>query len=168
MSAQARTVILLFAALWLGQAAWASPDLARAWGEGAGALRNVLAGERAGLGRDAAAEAVPGPETRLQLMRFAGQADQLAHAIDRVAGPADLGCIFRGLSEEVGVQLDVLDDPQATPAQRGEALRRLEKAADDAVAVARAAEIVLIKGAAAGDRSSAAGCAGGGVVRPDF
>jgi len=168
MSAQARTLILLFAALWLGQAAWASPDLARAWGEGAGTLRSALAGERAGLKRDTAAEAVPGAQTRLQLMRFAGQADQLAHAIDGVAGPQDLGCIFRGLSEEVGVQLDVLDDPQATPAQRGEALRRLEKAADDAVAVARAAEIVFSKGAAEGDGSSEAGCAGGGVARLDF
>lgn len=167
MAAQAKSLILALAALVFSQAALASPELARAWGEEAMALRTALQAERAALRLDPRRTDLPGTVTRAGLMRFAGQADGLAHAIDTGEGPKDLACIFRGMSEEVGVQLDVLDQPTATPAERLRSIERLLKAADDAVAVADAAELVFAGSAGSGG-SDQGKCQGGNVQRPQF
>jgi len=167
MAAQAKSLILALAALVFCQAAVASPELARVWGGEALALRTALEAERATLRSDPRRTDLPGAGTRAGLMRFAGQADGLAHAIDTGEGPKDLGCIFRGMSEEVGVQLDVLDETGTSPAERLRAMERLLKAVDDAVAVADAAELVFADDA----RSVGSGegtCPGGRIDRPDF
>lgn len=167
MAAQAKSLILALAAFVFSQAALASPQLARTWGDEAVALRTALEAERAALRLDPRRTDLPGAGTRTGLMRFAGQADGLAHAIDTGEGPKDLACIFRGMSEEVGVQLDVLDQPTATPAERLRSMERLLKAADDAVAVADAAELVFAGSAGSGGANQGK-CPGGSIERPQF
>ena len=167
MAAQAKSRIVALAALVFSQAAVASPDLARAWGDDAAALRTVLEAERAALKSDPRRTDIPGSATRAGLMRFAGQADGLAHAIDTGEGPKDLGCIFRGMSEEVGVQLDVLDRAETSAAERLRAMERLLKAADDAVAVADAAQLVFAASPSSGGANQGT-CPRGNIERPDF
>lgn len=167
MVAQAKSLILALAALVFSQAALASPQLARIWGDEAVALRTALEAERAALRLDPRRTDLPGAGTRAGLMRFAGQADGLAHAIDTGEGPKDLACIFRGMSEEVGVQLDELDRAEASAAERLRAMERLLKAADDAVSVADAAELVFAGSASSGG-SNQGKCPGGSIKRPQF
>lgn len=126
----------------LGTAA-ASPELSRAWGENALWLRAELAEKTIAYGESWGQGEALGDDTRNRLERFAGQADGLAYAMDTAGSAPDLACIFRGMSEEVGVQLDALDRA-TSPAERLGALRRLVKAADDAVTIAEAAEAVFL------------------------
>lgn len=133
---------LMFLGVAALSSAHASPELARDWGLQADKLYKELSLLRSQIEAAPAGNVDMPYETRADLMRFASSADQLAVAIDKTEGPKDLRCIFRGMSEEVGVQLDGFDTDSDTR-MRYAAVVRLQKAADDARAVSMAAVSVL-------------------------
>lgn len=142
-------------------------DLAAQWGAQAAGLEAELAALKAAL------EAAPGrgfalPQAvRADLVRFAATADQLAVAVERTGGPKDLRCIYRGLSEEIGVQLDALEAAGGGAKASHAALNRLMKAADDAQAIAQATQTGSDVPPAAGAAASAlAGCRPTGMASP--
>ena len=146
MSAQIlflRGLIVLLAGLAFSASAFASPELARDWGTQAEALNTAIKAQRSDIERSGSRRASVPAELRRDLMRFAATSDQLAVMIDRTEGPKDLRCIFRGMSEEVAVQLDEIDGAGTDSVKIYAALVRLEKAADDASDISRAAASVL-------------------------
>ena len=69
---------------------------------------------------------------------FAGTALKLGTWSDSQAGASDFGCIFRGMAEEVDVQLAELESA-ASPVEKSAALSRLIAMFDDAQSIAAAA-----------------------------
>ena len=148
MLKQAKWLVCAWVAACAAWAAHASPELARAWGEDAALLQAELAALEARL--------VAAPNTpvslrrdlRWRLERFASGADRLAAAIDAGDGPKDLRCIFRGVSEEIGVQMDAIDAADGDARTMHAAFVRLTKAAEDSRDIAEAAALVCEANAA--------------------
>ncbi|MEM6665987.1 MAG: hypothetical protein AAF638_06245, partial [Pseudomonadota bacterium] len=105
----------------------ASPDLAAEWGHAA-----------TGLYADTV-HAIEGGDLPANfedsLTRFSVNAARLGSWIDKSGGPVDLGCIFRGMSEEAEIQLYAITS-QST---RETALRRLATLFYDAETISLAA-----------------------------
>ncbi len=70
-----------------------------------------------------------------QLIRFASTAAHLGGWTDETQIAPDLGCIYRGMAEEVELQLDAIEAAKST-AQMKVALTRLAAMADDAQSIA--------------------------------
>ncbi|MEO0465941.1 MAG: hypothetical protein AAF216_05325 [Pseudomonadota bacterium] len=122
-----KRLTVAIAAIFFAGSAQASPDLAQEWGYAASDLyvHTVHAIEGGDLPAD----------FEDSLIRFAVNASRLGSWIEKSGGPADLGCIFRGMSEEAEIQLDAFTlDETRTPA-----LRRLATLFYDAESVALAA-----------------------------
>jgi hypothetical protein len=83
------------------------------------------------------------------LERFGVEASRISVEIDRKAGAVDLRCIFRGMAEETGSQLQAASAAR-TGAEQSAALSRLSHMLDDAATIGPAAGQLL-----AGDLSVA-------------
>ena len=113
--------------------ALASPDLAETWGAKAGDLySSTLVMLDADNGNDLTDDYIVGVE------RFAVTATRLGTWNDDSHGPADFGCIFRGMAEEAELQLGALETAHS-PTDREAALKRLIGMFDDAQAISAAA-----------------------------
>ncbi len=115
----------------------ASPDLARLWGQSAETLYQHTMDLHEGL--DRGQPVAVSDRYGLDLFRFGRTAALLAQWIDTTHGPADLGCIFRGMSEDATAQLSVLETAPSPGAQRA-ALDRLTTLFADAQMIAQAAQ----------------------------
>jgi hypothetical protein len=116
----------------------ASTSLLTQWASDAEALHTALTTLKADIAA-APARPVSLPEAlRTDLIGFAVSAQRLASQHDAGGGSKDLSCIYRGLSEEVGVQLDAIASAKGASAPALRALTRLEKAAADAALIAQA------------------------------
>lgn len=118
--------------------AQASPELAARWGEDASALQTTVKSHirsvEAGIGGRGEVD----QRFSNQVIRFALDAEKLSRWIDQTPETADLGCIFRGMSEEADLQLEKLETA-STLGETANALERLEKLFDDAKAISAAA-----------------------------
>lgn len=107
--------------------AQASPELALDFGNEAAMLYTETAHALAGA---------PLPERfEDDLVQFSVTAGRLAAWVDRSGRPSDLGCIFRGMSEEAAGQLDAMTQSGA----RAASLRRLAALFHDAQMISLAA-----------------------------
>ena len=102
--------------------AQASPQLAKSWGGSATQLKQqttalILQIDRGKTMNVSEAYA-------LDVYRFGRNSDDLARWMKTSAGPEDLGCIFRGMSEEAETQLLILEQA-SQPARQKQALQRL-------------------------------------------
>jgi hypothetical protein len=95
------------------------------------------------------------PALVLDLQRFGLNASRLALEIDQGGGPADLGCIFRGMAEETDVQLKAVA-AASTGAAQADALKRLSAMLRDANEIAPAVSLKPAKTIAADPGGSAA------------
>lgn len=89
------------------------------------------------------------------LQRFSLAASRLSSEIDQRGGPSDLRCIFRGMAEETGKQLNAAN-AAATGADQAKALGRLTHMLKDAVEIAPA--VGGNATAASSSRAAAAQC----------
>lgn len=105
------------------------------WAARASSLQGSLEKLQDHIARTPGARVVLSAEIRAELIRFAATADQLAVSHDAGGGSKDLSCIYRGLSEDVGVQLGVLAEAEGASAPSARALSRLQKAAADAALI---------------------------------
>lgn len=121
-----RLAVIIALLSYCAQPAAASPELAEAWGEKAGELYQTALALRDGAGETAGFEA--------EIARFSVTASRLAGWIDHEGGPADLGCIFRGMAAEAESQLEALDAGKTAVA-----LERLTLMFSDAELVSAAA-----------------------------
>lgn len=121
-----RFVAIMSFALAVSLQAAASPELAGEWGQKAARLHQQTVAMRAG------APAPDGFED--ELARFSVTSARLASWIDSQEGPADLGCIFRGMAGEAEAQLVALES-----GGRAGALDRLIAMFSDAELVSAAA-----------------------------
>lgn len=134
------TCLLLCASL--SPVALASPDLAETWGAKASDLYgSTLVMLDTGTSSDLADDYIIGVE------RFAVTATRLGTWNDNSHGPADFGCIFRGMAEEAELQLDALETATSAT-DREAALKRLIGMFDDAQAISAAAAHAARYGAA--------------------
>ena len=76
------------------------------------------------------------------LQAFGLAASRLSLEIENAGGPQDMRCIFRGMAEETGAQLDAMMLAH-TGADQAAALERIVSMLDDAKLVARAAALSL-------------------------
>lgn len=105
----------------------ADEALAGDWGREAGHLYQVTV---------ASLQGAPLPDDfDDDLVRFSVNSGRLGDWIDTRGGPQDLGCIFRGMSEEAELQLTILE----AETDDAPALRRLATLFYDAEAIALAA-----------------------------
>lgn len=115
--------------------AHASPNLARAWGEQAAELHEILA-------KTSSSELPAALET--DLIRFGRIAIRLSKAgTAEHPMPEDLGCIFRGMAEETTVQLEKwheTDDAAAIADAKDRLLAMLK----DATIVSQASELAML------------------------
>jgi hypothetical protein len=89
---------------------------------------------------DAKPALLPSPLSSIligDLQRFGLSASQLSLEIDQRGGPTDLRCIFRGMAEETGNQLN-LASAAATNADQAKALERLTHMLKDAIEISPA------------------------------
>lgn len=116
--------------------AFASPELAEAWGVKASSLY----GETVALLDAAKAGETPAltDDYVSELERFAVTAHRLGTWNDTVKGAGDFGCIFRGMSEEAELQLSTIETAVAA-SERAPALKRLVAMFDDAQIISAAA-----------------------------
>lgn len=132
--------LLLFASM--APVALASPDLAETWGAKAGDLySSTLVMLDAGKSNGLTDDYIVGVE------RFALTATRLGTWNDDSHGPADFGCIFRGMAEDAEHQLDALETTSSAT-DREAALKRLIGMFDDAQAISAAAAHAARYGAA--------------------
>lgn len=121
-----RLAVVIAVLSYCAQSAAASPELAEAWGEKAAELYQTALALREGAEQTAGFEA--------EIARFSVTASRLAGWIDDENGPADLGCIFRGMAAEAESQLEALDAGKTE-----DALERLTPMFSDAELVSAAA-----------------------------
>lgn len=122
-----KRLLTVLALIGFANGASASPDLARDWGLAASDLyvdtvHALEGGELPATYEDG-------------LIRFSVTAARLSNWIEKTGGPSDLGCIFRGMSEEAETQLFGI----ASDTTKGAALRRLATLFFDAEKMALAA-----------------------------
>ncbi len=96
-----RVVAIISLAFAVAMPASASPELASDWGKKAAELYDQTVAIREG-------ERAPARYND-ELARFSVTASRLARWIDAEGGPADLGCIFRGMADESEAQLGALE-----------------------------------------------------------
>lgn len=84
----------------------------------------------------------PSPAFISGLQTFGLAASRLSLDLENAGGPQDMRCIFRGMAEETGVQLDAIMQAQ-TGAEQADALERIISMLDDAGLVAKAAALSL-------------------------
>ncbi len=114
----------------------ASPELAHSWSAKAGDLYLQTAEHMRGAKHGGKHSLDAGYVVELE--RFAYTASRLGAWNDAESGAKDLGCIFRGMAEDVEVQLDALIDAPA-PRDKITALKRLSALLDDAQQIGPAA-----------------------------
>ncbi|MEM9055141.1 MAG: hypothetical protein AAGB16_07435 [Pseudomonadota bacterium] len=131
-----KRLLLAFGLLALPVTAQASPEEAQIWGQDAAKLEIQTSQliKVIDMGRKTA----PSEDYILGLSRFGRSASNLAVWNDRESGPADLGCIFRGMATESETQtLSLLEQTDALEAR--DTLKRLESMFSDAQLIAKAA-----------------------------
>jgi hypothetical protein len=111
------------------------PDQVRA--EASRLLTQVNSAKAAASARPALKPQPLTPALVGDLQRFGMTASRLSLEIDRTGGPTDLRCIFRGMAEETGAQLNAAAAAQ-TGTQQAQALDRLSHMLKDAVEIAPA------------------------------
>jgi hypothetical protein len=130
-----RWLACLLILLVVGKAS-ATPELAESWGREARRLHTETSAQLGAETRGA-----PAPLRKAyfaEVARFAVTAARLGSWNDAAGGPADFGCIFRGMAEEAELQSAVLETATgASP--RLAALQRLTSLFDDAAEIADAA-----------------------------
>lgn len=117
-------------------AAHASPNMAQMWGKDAASLEKQTADLIANI--DMGGKNKVPEDYILTVSRFGRTAGGLAIWNDNSGGPKDLGCIFRGMSEESENQTLALLDVEDVLIARDH-LKRLEGMFSDAQLIARAA-----------------------------
>lgn len=100
-------------------------------------LVQVSAAENAAKARPGAKPPTVAPALVSDLQRFSLAASRLSVEIDQRGGPTDLRCIFRGMAEETGKQLDAAAKA-ATGGDQAKAYARLTHMLKDAVEIAPA------------------------------
>ncbi|MEZ6030562.1 MAG: hypothetical protein R3C46_12540 [Hyphomonadaceae bacterium] len=100
-------------------------------------LTQVKAAEAAARARPSAAAPSLAPELASDLQRFGLAASRLSGEIDKSGGPTDLRCIFRGMAEETGKQLQAATAAK-TAAEQSIALSHLTHMLSDAILIAPA------------------------------
>lgn len=100
-------------------------------------LAQVGAAESAAKARPGAKPPVVAPALVSDLQRFSLAASRLSVEIDQRGGPTDLRCIFRGMAEETGKQLDAAAKA-TTGGEQAKAYGRLTHMLKDAVHIAPA------------------------------
>lgn len=100
-------------------------------------LAQVSAAESAAKARPGAKPPVVAPALVSDLQRFSLAASRLSVEIDQRGGPTDLRCIFRGMAEETGKQLDAAAKA-TTGGEQAKAYGRLTHMLKDAVQIAPA------------------------------
>lgn len=134
-----KRLAIVFMCLVVAPMASASSDLAQSWAAKAGDLY---------LQTTAQMQANTAPlsdDYVTELERFAYTASQLAVWNDKDGGAKDLGCIFRGIAEDVEVQLDLLIQAPTAREQQN-ALKRLTALLDDAQQIGPAAAAAAERG----------------------
>lgn len=131
-----------FAALLAAAPAAAETAAARLKTEAQRLLIEVNAARTAAAGRQMARPAALPAALSGDLQRFGMDASRLALDIAARGGPADLGCIFRGMGGETDTQLTAIARA-ATGTAQASALARLSHMLEDAAAIAPAAQKVL-------------------------
>lgn len=116
--------------------AHASPELANQWAAQAGQLYTVTLDQMQSLERKGYRHAPNTYET--DLARFGATAGRLAAWNDDTSGAADLGCIFRGIAEDVDHQIEALETANSDHARRT-ALTRIARLLNDAQDIGPAA-----------------------------
>ena len=101
-------------------------------------LVDVSAAEAAAKVRPGAKPPMVAPVLASDLQRFGLAASRLSMEIDQRGGPTDLRCIFRGMAEETGKQLEAATQAK-TGADQAKAYARLTHMLKDAVEIAPAA-----------------------------
>lgn len=114
----------------------ASPELAHSWSAKAGDLY-LQTTEQMHVAKHSGKQSLNAGYV-VELERFAYTASRLGAWNDAEGGAKDLGCIFRGMAEDVEVQLDTLTDKPA-PRDQLSALKRLSALLDDAQQIGPAA-----------------------------
>lgn len=114
----------------------ASPELANTWSAKAGDLYLQTTAQMQTTKRTGKTDLDNAYIDDLE--RFASTASRLGAWNDAEGGAKDLGCIFRGMAEEVEVQLDEIM-AESTPRARLAALKRLSTLLDDAQQIGPAA-----------------------------
>ncbi|MFC7291143.1 hypothetical protein [Hirschia litorea] len=79
------------------------------------------------------------------MQRFGLSASRLSNLMERVNGPVDMQCIFRGMAKETGDQLFAISQAK-TGYEQAQALNRIVSMLDDAALVSKAAEQTLANG----------------------
>ncbi len=100
-------------------------------------LVQVSAAESAAKVRPGAKPPAVAPALASDLQRFSLAASRLSVEIDQRGGPTDLRCIFRGMAEETGKQLDAAAKA-TTGGDQAKAYARLTYMLKDAVEIAPA------------------------------
>lgn len=100
-------------------------------------LVQVSAAESAAKARPGAKAPAVAPALASDLQRFSLAASRLSVEIDQRGGPTDLRCIFRGMAEETGKQLDAAAKA-TTGGDQAKAYARLTHMLKDAVEIAPA------------------------------
>ncbi len=118
-------------------------------------LVQVSAAESTAKARPGAKAPVVAPALVSDLQRFSLAASRLSIEIDQRGGPTDLRCIFRGMAEETGKQLDVAAKA-TTGGEQAKAYARLTHMLKDAVEIAPA--VGGNATAASSSRAAAAQC----------
>jgi hypothetical protein len=118
-------------------------------------LVQVSAAETAAKARPGAKPPVVAPVLVSDLQRFSLAASRLSVEIDQRGGPTDLRCIFRGMAEETGKQLDAAAKA-TTGGDQAKAYARLTHMLKDAVEIAPA--VGGNATAASSSRATAATC----------
>jgi len=118
-------------------------------------LAQVTAAESAAKARPGAKAPVVTLALVTDLQRFSLAASRLSIEIDQRGGPTDLRCIFRGMAEETGKQLDAATKA-TTGGEQAKAYARLTHMLKDAVEIAPA--VGGNATAASSSRAAAAQC----------
>lgn len=118
-------------------------------------LVQVSAAEGAAKARPGAKPPVVAPALASDLQRFSLATSRLSVEIDQRGGPKDLRCIFRGMAEETGKQLEAATKAM-TGADQAKAYARLTHMLKDAVEIAPA--VGADTGIASASRAAAATC----------
>lgn len=118
-------------------------------------LVQVSAAETTAKARPGAKAPVVAPALVTDLQRFSLAASRLSIEIDQRGGPTDLRCIFRGMAEETGKQLDAAAKA-TTGGEQAKAYARLTHMLKDAVEIAPA--VGGNATAASSSRAAAAQC----------
>lgn len=128
-----KRLVAIFALFALPLTAQASPQLAQDWGGKAASLH----AETTALITEIDSGLHPEIDLTylIEIERFAATAGRLGSWIDTSEGPADLGCIFRGMAAEGERQINTLDTANDL-SDRRTALRRLATMFADAEMIA--------------------------------